>query len=101
MTKQEACKIEETCDALMSHYLKTECEVSMALTGKLKIYFDDNYITVNRMRQELSVDYVRYVGFMDDLQEYINKAFLCLTEHSDTFNMLMWSYDHRRELTEE
>lgn len=27
MTKQEACKIEEMCDALMSHYLKTECEV--------------------------------------------------------------------------
>ena len=101
MTKQEACKIEEICDALMSRYLKTECEVSMALTGRLKILFDANYITVNRMGSELSVDYVRYVGFMDDLQEYIDKIFLCLTEHADTFNMLMWSYDHRSELTEE
>lgn len=101
MTKQEACRIEETCDALMSRYLKTECEVSMALTGKLKISFDGNYITVNRMGDELSIDYVRYVGFMDNLQDDIDRAFSCLREHANTFDTLMWSYDHRGELTEE
>lgn len=98
MTKQEACKLETTCDALMSHYLKTECEVSMALSGKLKITFDDGYITVKA--KEGLVDYVSYVGFYSDLQEYINKIFLCLVEHNDTFEELIWSYEHRIELEE-
>ena len=39
--------------------------------------------------------------FMDDLQDDIDKVFSCLTEHADTFKMLMWSYDHRNELMEE
>lgn len=98
MTKQEACKLETTCDALISHYLKTECEVSMALSGKLKITFDDGYITVKA--KEGLVDYVSYVGFYSDLQEYINKIFLCLVEHNDTFEELIWSYEHRSELEE-
>lgn len=98
MTKQEASKLETTCDALMSHYLKTECEVSLALSGKLKISFDDGYITVNRSSG--AVDYIRYTGFYSDLQEYIDKIMICLIDHTDIFNSLIWSYEHRRELEE-
>ena len=98
MTKQEACKLETTCDALMSHYLKTECEVSLALSGKLKISFDDGFITVKA--KEGLVDYVSYAGSYSNLLEYIEKIFLCLIEHDDTFEKLIWSYEHRRELEE-
>jgi hypothetical protein len=98
MTKQEACKLETTCDALMSHYLKTDCEVSLALSGRLKISFDDGYITINTKTG--TVDYISYTGFYSDLQEYIDKIMLCLIEHTDVFNKLIWSYEHRRELEE-
>lgn len=98
MTKQEACELEKLCDELMSKYLKTDCEVSLALSGKLKIYFGGNYITLNRRAG--CVDYVSYVGFYSDLQEYIDNAILCVVEHADAFNKLVWSYEHIMELKE-
>ena len=98
MTKQEACELEKLCDKLMTEYLEAECEVSLALSGRLKITFDNGYITVNR--SSCTVDYIRYTGYYSDLQEYIDNIFLCLIHHADTFNKLVWSYEHRRELEE-
>lgn len=98
MTKQEASEIENICDKLMSYYLKEECTMSMALTGRLKVEFDGNFITINKPFG--NVDYVRYVGYYSDLQEYIEKIQLCLQENKGIFDKLMWSYEHISELEE-
>ena len=96
MTKTEAIELENKCDKLMSEYLKENCNVSLALTGKLKIEFDGNYITLNTKLRE--TDYVRYTGFYDDLQVIIHKAFDCFDDYEDMFNKLIWSYEHIKEI---
>lgn len=97
MTKQEAMKLETRCDKIMSGYLGKSCTVSMALTGKLKVEFDDgDYITMKQVYDE--PDYISYTGCYDDLKEKIANIVECLSDNEDIFDLLMWSYDHRREL---
>ena len=99
MTKQEAQALERVCDSLMSHYLKEECTVYMALSGKLRIAINDYYITINTKTR--TANYIRFTGFYEDLQEHIHNAITCITENPGVFDKLIWSYEHVRELTEE
>lgn len=97
MTKQEAAKLENRCDKIMSGYLGKECTVSMALSGKLKVEFNDgDFVTWNMEHND--VDYVRYIGFYDELTETVAKIKECLDDNRDIFMNLMWSYSHRSEL---
>ena len=97
MTKQEAIKLENRCDKIMSGYLGRSCTVSLALSGKLKIEFNDgDYITWNMAGSH--VDYISYVGFYSDLVETIGKVKECIDGNRDIFNNLVWSYNHRAEL---
>lgn len=97
MTKEEALKLENRCDKIMSGYLGKSCTVSMALTGKLKIEFDDgDYITWSPIRND--VDYISYVGFYSDLVDKIAQIKECIDDNRDIFTDLMWSYNHRNEL---
>ncbi len=99
MTKKEACKLENRCDKIMSGYLDKSCTVSMALSGKLKIEFDDgDYITWDMSCND--VVYVSYVGFYDYLAEIVAKVKECVDDNRDIFEKLIWSYEHRRELEE-
>ena len=41
MTKQEAIELESEMDKLFSETLETDCEISMALTGALRISSKD------------------------------------------------------------
>jgi hypothetical protein len=96
MTKQEAIELESKCDELMSEYIKEECNVSMALTGKLKIIFDDNYIVFDKALR--AVHYINYTGDYQDLMDIIRQAFFCIYDHKSMFDRLIWSYEHMREL---
>lgn len=99
MTKEEAIKLENRCDKIMSGYLGRECTVSMALSGKLKICFNDgDYITWNMSCND--VNYIHYVGFYYDLVETIGKNKECVNDNRDIFDKLIWSYEYRRELEE-
>ena len=99
MIKDEAIRLENRCDKIMSGYLGKLCTVSMALTGKLKIEFNDgDYITWNMTCNE--VDYVSYVGFYDELAETIGEIRECIDDNRGIFDNLVWSYGHRRELEE-
>lgn len=99
MTKAEAMKLENRCDKIMSGYLGEECTMSMALTGRLKVMFNDgDYITWSMKHN--SVDYVHHVGFYDDLVERIAKIKECLDDNRDIFAQLLWSYEHVTELEE-
>lgn len=99
MTKAEAIELENRCDKIMSGYLGKSCTVSMALSGKLKVEFDDgDYITWNVANNH--VDYINYVGFYSHLEDDVNNIQGCISENYDIFKDLMWSYEHRRELEE-
>ena len=100
MTKAEAIKLEERCDKIMSGYLGKSCTVSMALSGKLKVEFDDgDYITWKLSGNH--VDYINYFGFYSDLEDDINNIQGCISENYDIFEELMRSYEHRGELEED
>lgn len=97
MTKEEAMRLENRCDKIMSGYLGHSCTVSLALSGKLKIEFNDgDYVTWNMTHND--VYYINYSGFYDDLLELIRKIKECIEDNFDIFNNLLWSYDHRNEL---
>lgn len=98
MTKEEALRLENRCDKIMSGYLGKECTVSMTLTGKLKIILNGDYITWNMTCND--VDYVWWVGFYNDLVETIGKVKECIGDNRDIFEQLIWSYNHRTELEE-
>lgn len=98
MTKQEAQELETLCDSLMSHYLQEHAGVSLALSGKLRVDFEDGFINISSNFKD--IDYIRFVGFYSDLQEYIEKAITCINDNKGIFMKLLWSYDHMSELEE-
>lgn len=97
MTKEEAIKLENRCDKIMSGYLGRPCTMSMALTGKLKIEFNDgNYITWNMTGNH--VDYICYTGFYSDLEDDVKSIQECMSDNYDIFEKLIWSYGYRSAL---
>lgn len=97
MTKEEALRLENRCDKIMSGYLGRSCTVSLALSGKLKIEFNDgDYITWNMAGNH--ADYIGYVGFYSNLEDDVNAIRECISDNYDIFSNLIWSYEHRREL---
>lgn len=96
MTKQEAIELENKCDKLMSEYLGNDCNVCMALSGRFKISFGDNYITLGKDNQ--SASYVKFHGYHSDLAGHINSIVRCIEENKDIFDELIWTYEHLSEL---
>lgn len=96
MTKEEALKLENRCDKIMSGYLGEECTVSLALSGKMRIGFDGGFITLNKNYN--AADYINYHGFYVDLIEKITQAITCVEDNRDIYDQLIWSYEHRTEL---
>lgn len=96
MTKQEAIELEERCDKLMSEYLDRDCNVSMALSGRFKVKFEDNYITLGRDNK--SAAYIQFHGDYSDLEEYIDSIVRCIDENKGVFDRLIWSYNNLSEL---
>ena len=97
MTKQEALEIENKCDELMSKYIKEPCNMSMALSGRLKVSFGENYITLDKEYE--GADYIKYYGFYEDLGCIIESVGVCIKENKELFERLIWSYNHCKELT--
>jgi hypothetical protein len=95
MTKREAIELENKCDELMSEYTGRDCRVSLALTGKLKVEFDGNYITLNRYSE---LDYVKYAGHYETLWEIAQVVSSCIEDNKEDFDRLVWSYEHITEL---
>ena len=92
MTKIEALELEKKCDELMSAYLRTECSVSMALTGKLKVEFGGVYITLTKDYSDAS--YINFTGFYFDLKDCIDAVIRCVNANKTLFDELMWSYEN-------
>lgn len=90
MTKQEALDLEKEIDKLFSEKLETDCEVSMALTGALRISVNEGFFNIKLDSQ--AVDWVKWSGDYETLQDYINKATLAIRENKEKIDMLMQSY---------
>ena len=91
MTKQEAIELESRCDKLMSEYLDSDCIVCLALSGRFKVCFGGNYITLGEDNK--SASYVKFHGYYSDLEEYISAAVRCVEDNKDIFNRLIRSYE--------
>lgn len=98
MTKLEALKLEKKCDELMSEYLHTKCSVSMALTGKLKVEFGGDYITLTKDYKDAA--YINFTGFYFDLKGYVDAIIRCVDANKTLFDELMWSYENISSLEE-
>ncbi len=90
MTKKEAIELESSIDKLFSEKLETECEVSMALTGALRIFLDGGFFNIKADTE--TVDWVKWNGDYADLWSYIDKAILVIRENKEKIDMLIQSY---------
>lgn len=75
---------------LFSERLETECEVSMALTGALRVSLDGKFININV--QTKSVDWVKWSGDYEELKDYIEKSISVIKENEEKIGLLMQSY---------
>ena len=96
MTKAEALELENKCDESMSKAIGEECTVSMALTGRLKVNFSENYLSLNKELNDIS--YIKFHGDYSDLLNYRYKILVCIEFNKKLFDKLIWSYDHKSEL---
>lgn len=99
MTKTEAIALEVLCEKLISKAISTSAEISMNLTGRLKVRFDENFIVLN---DDLDgVSYINFCGYYSSLLMYIDEILCCVIDHKEKFKKLLWSYENRRELQED
>lgn len=106
MTLKEAITLESLCEAYVYRECAKNVGVSMALTGALKFTENStgNYITFKLIPDDdpsVYVDYVNYHGYYTDLFDTISLYENSILEHFDDFKLLLWSYEHRRELVTE
>ena len=91
MTKQEAIQIEEECDKLFSDALETDCNVSMVLTGDLRVSFKDSYVNIYH-RDLFTVNWIKYSGDYDDLLTCIERIQRTISKNRAKIELLMQSY---------
>ena len=96
MTIDEAIELENKCDELMSKAIGEECSVSMAMIGRLKVNFGENYFSLDKNFKDAS--YIKYHGFYSDLLSHIANACMCVADNKELFDKLVWSYNNRSDL---
>ena len=101
MTKQEALDLEKEVDKLFSEKLETECRVSMALTGTLKLSVDYGFFNIKIEEDTQFVDWVKWSGDYMTLYNYINIAIITIINNKEKINKLLQSYGMRREIESE
>lgn len=99
MTRQYAMNLENLCERLLSGYLGRDCYVHLTLSGKLNIRFGvDEYIAWDM--ESDSACFVKYFGFYADLIDNVANIHKCIHDHRKSFDELVWSYEHIKELEE-
>ncbi len=100
MTKKEAKALEKECEDLIEKIVKEKVEISMALTGKLKIKLieSNDFWTFDERNGEPI--YMKFQGFASDFQEYTEKMKAALKDlkFKNKLSLLKWSYENRGEL---
>jgi hypothetical protein len=100
MTKKDAIALEALCEKWLSEMLGDEVEISMVLTGRLKVRLKNgDYITIDKNFIEPS--YCCWCGYYTDLVNTISKIIQCFQVHEVDFRQLAWSYENRSLLRED
>lgn len=105
MTKSEAIELQTKIEKELSTRLGESCEVSLTLSGGLKISLiesieSNDYIIFDHQYPLEEVSYVRWNWYFDALLEAIEVIKDYFKEHGEEIYKLIWSYEHRRELEE-
>lgn len=91
-THKEAIELQTKLENIVKDVLKEDkIEFSMALTGRLKVSIDSNYICFNRDFN--TVDYIRYTGDYNELNEQIEQLLEVFAIYQSDFDSLIDSYD--------
>ena len=96
MTEKHAMALEALMEKRLKLATEKDIEISMALTGRLKIDFDGCYINLNR--KDFTIDYMRYTGSFHDFTELHGIICRTLEAYREDVDELIWSYDNRNEL---
>lgn len=75
-----------------------KCELSMSLSGRLKVTFDGDY-TVNYSHKVGKIDWCSYLGDYEDLVKIVTNVEEWAKEKKDKIEILMWTYSNRNLLT--
>ena len=102
MTKSEAIELQTKIEKELSIRLGESCEVSLALSGGLKVFLveSDGYIIFDHQYPLEEVSYVRWDWYFDALLEAIEVIKDYFKGRGEEIYQLIWSYEHRRELEE-
>lgn len=98
MTRQQAIELEANIDKLFSEELETDCEVSMALAGTLRVSLNNGFVNINSRTKRVA--WVKWNGGYDELQDYINKIIIVIVENEEKIEMLINSYKMKPFLDE-
>ena len=104
-TLDEALELQKEIDSKLTKAVRKvtqsatdEAQISMALTGRIKVEYRDGYFNFNR--EDLSVSYFKFQGDYDDFIDLRNGISKVLATNRADINLLMNSYDNRRNLKE-
>lgn len=104
MTEQEAIDLEKKCEQrieeeLKEYYRPTEIRLSMTLTGRLNISLGSDYIILNKDLDEF--EYIHYIGDWSELMGIRQCIFGAIDNYKEDYELLMWSYENRKDLTDD
>lgn len=91
-TKEQAVELESKIETGLSEILGEEIQISMALTGRIKLCVDDGFMCLNR--HDYSIDYFKYMGSYDYFVELYKNIKLFLAESKSDIDLLIYSYDN-------
>lgn len=102
MTKSEAIELQGKIEKELSARLGESCEVSLALSGGLKISLaaSHGYIIFDSRYPLEEASYVHWSWYFNALLEAIEVIKGYFKEHGEEIYKLIWSYEHYRELEE-
>ena len=102
MTESEAIELQTKIEKELSTRLGEGCEVSLSLSGGLKVSLieSDGYIIFDHQYPLEEVSYVRWNWYFDALLEAIEVIKDYFKERGEEIYQLIWSYEHYRELEE-
>lgn len=91
MTKLEAMQLESECDKLFSDRLGMDCQVSLALTGDIRVSFGGNFVNISKYGLS-KVSWFKYSGDYGSFINYIGKIQDVIFENRTKIDLLMKSY---------
>jgi hypothetical protein len=96
-TKAEAIKLEKEIENIIGKNIVDDTvEVSMSLTGRLQVRFREGFINVNLDYK--TIDFIKYEGLYESFIETTNKIISVLSKHKEELDLLIESYENRRNL---